>query len=53
MEEETGYAIRTLIGTLGLIGGCLLYWICTYKLISCLNKKERERKITQVEQIPL
>jgi len=52
MEEGTN-TIRTLIGTLGLIGGCLLYWICAYKLISCLNKKDKTRQITQVEQIPL
>ena len=43
MEEETEYAVRTLVGTIGLIGGCILYWVCAYKLISCLDKKKKNK----------
>ena len=54
MEEETEYAVRTLVGTIGLIVGCILYWVCMYKLISCSDKKEKQKqKSNHIEQIPL
>ena len=52
MEEETEYVVRTLVGTIGLIVTCILYWICAYKLISCSDKKEKQ-KSNHIEQIPL
>ena len=52
MEEETEYVVRTLVGTIGLIVTCILYWICAYKLISCLDKK-RKQKFNHIERLPL
>jgi len=52
MEEETEYAVRTLIGTIGLIITCILYWVCAYKLVSCLDKKERQKN-NHIEKLPL
>ena len=43
--EDNG--MRTLLGTLAFVGAMVCYWICAYKCISCLKKKE-ERGVNRI-----
>ena len=43
MSEETENTVRTLIGTLGLVGSLVLFWYCCYRYAVCRDKEEKAR----------
>ena len=44
MSEEVENTVRTLVGTLCLIGSILLCWYCLYRYAVCQQKEEKDRQ---------